>query len=83
MKNFFPNLFLGVFRLPCDPVRKVQVILFLIGGFIEWLLIQQLLENAAKVTKVEISMVLPAACAAVAVMHQFLIFRNIEVDRDR
>lgn len=68
-------------RYPRDPIWNVQLILFLVGGFIEWLLIQQLLENVVKVTNVEIPMALPAGCAAVAVIHQFLILRNIEVDR--
>lgn len=82
------NLAVGVLRISSGPTWIAQVFLFCIAGIIEWLLIRALLEEAAKDAlqgsgqASSFVAIIAAFCAAVAVVHQFLIFRNLEVERE-
>jgi len=80
-KDFVTRIRSGIFRFTSDPVWNVQVVLFFVGGVIEWLLIMQVLQYAVAVTGLQPLANLSSVCVAVAVMHQFLILRNIEVCR--
>ncbi|HWY29620.1 MAG TPA: hypothetical protein VNX46_02630, partial [Candidatus Acidoferrum sp.] len=70
------------------PIWIAQLFLFAVGGLIELLLIYTLLQQAANgalqkdAGASKFIAIVAFACAAVAIIHQFLILRNLEVEHE-